>query len=110
MPQRASPGGRALSGGRNGVGGAGGAGVAAGDRWMCRLPISHVSGLQVLVRSWVTGNEPLFSGEAAAGGDGCFVSLVPTQLGRLVSARTDLSPFKAILLGGAAASDELVEA
>ncbi|MDH2426206.1 AMP-binding protein [Sphaerisporangium sp. TRM90804] len=78
-----------------------------GERWLCCLPPSHVSGLQVLVRSLLSGSEPLIherfspAGVAASGAD--HVSLVPTQLRRMVDAGVDLSRFRTILLGGAAA-------
>ncbi|GIH80495.1 O-succinylbenzoic acid--CoA ligase [Planobispora longispora] len=85
-----------------------------GERWLCCLPPSHVSGLQVLVRSLLGGTEPIihdgFSPEAvlAAGAD--HVSLVPTQLRRLLAVSADLSAFRTILLGGAAAPPDLLAA
>ncbi|MEU4833561.1 AMP-binding protein [Streptosporangium sp. NPDC023615] len=93
-------------------------GARPGERWLCCLPPSHVSGLQVLVRSLLGGTEPIvhegFSAEAvlAAGAD--HVSLVPTQLRRLLGTfppgRADLSGFATILLGGAAAPPDLLAA
>ncbi|MEV7010879.1 AMP-binding protein [Streptosporangium sp. NPDC051022] len=81
-----------------------------GERWLCCLPPSHVSGLQVLVRSLLSGTEPIvhdgFSPEAVLASGARHVSLVPTQLRRLLPA--DLSVFKTILLGGAAASPGLL--
>lgn len=83
-----------------------------GERWLCCLPPSHVSGLQVLVRSLLGETEPIvhdgFSPEAVLAADADHVSLVPTQLRRLLHA--DLSVFKTILLGGAAAPAELLAA
>lgn len=83
-----------------------------GERWLCCLPPSHVSGLQVLVRSLLGGTEPIvcddLSPEAVLACGAEHVSLVPTQLRRLLGA--DLSVFRTILLGGAAAPADLLEA
>ncbi|MEU0569194.1 AMP-binding protein [Nonomuraea sp. NPDC005983] len=81
--------------------------ASKGDRWLCCLPPSHVSGLQVLVRSLLCETEPViherFDPEAVlrAGVDH-HVSMVPTQLHRLVELNADLSVFRSIVLGGAA--------
>ncbi|MFE0148527.1 AMP-binding protein [Nonomuraea sp. NPDC059007] len=87
--------------------------AAKGERWLCCLPPSHVSGLQVLVRSVVTGSEPVihdgFSPEAVLGSGAQHVSLVPTQLHRLVERGADLSVFRSILLGGAAPRPGLLQ-
>jgi O-succinylbenzoic acid--CoA ligase len=84
-------------------------GAAAGERWLCCLPTHHVSGLGVLVRSLVAGSSPVVAerldraalADAAAAG-ARYVSLVPTQLRRLLDARAPVAAFRAILLGGAA--------
>ncbi|MCW2880282.1 MAG: Acyl-CoA synthetase (AMP-forming)/AMP-acid ligase II-like protein [Sphaerisporangium sp.] len=85
-----------------------------GERWLCCLPPSHVSGLQVLVRSLLSGAEPLiherFSAESVAGSGADHVSLVPTQLRRMLDLGVDLSLFRTILLGGAAAPPGLLAA
>ena len=77
-----------------------------GQRWLCCLPPFHVAGLQVLVRSMIAGTSPVVTDgvdAAAVASCGCaFVSLVPTQLRRLLDSRAALSGFDAILLGGAA--------
>ncbi|GAA2887591.1 o-succinylbenzoate--CoA ligase [Streptosporangium fragile] len=87
-------------------------GARPGERWLCCLPPSHVSGLQVLVRSLLGGTEPIvhdgFSPEAVLASGADHVSLVPTQLRRLLHA--DLSVFRTILLGGAAAPADLLAA
>jgi O-succinylbenzoic acid--CoA ligase len=69
------------------------AGARPGERWLACLPASHVAGLQVLVRSLVSGTEPVVAARATAGvvrdaaDAGCaHLSLVPTQLVRLLSA------------------------
>ncbi len=87
-------------------------GARPGERWLCCLPPSHVSGLQVLVRSLLAGTAPIvhdgFSPEAVLASGARHVSLVPTQLRRLLPA--DLSVFETILLGGAAAPPDLLAA
>ncbi|GIH24174.1 O-succinylbenzoic acid--CoA ligase [Acrocarpospora phusangensis] len=89
-------------------------GAGAGERWLCCLPTSHISGLQVLVRAMLSETEPVvrerFSVRAVTGAVAEHVSLVPTQLRRLVDAGADLSGFRTILLGGAAAPPDLLAA
>ncbi|GAA1564704.1 o-succinylbenzoate--CoA ligase [Actinomadura kijaniata] len=85
-----------------------------GDRWLCCLPTSHIAGVQVLVRALVAGTEPViqprFDPTAVADADAAHLAVVPTQLRRLLDAGTDLSKFRSILLGGAAAPDGLLTA
>ncbi|MET9344882.1 AMP-binding protein [Nonomuraea sp. NPDC003804] len=85
-----------------------------GGRWLCCLPPSHVSGLQVLVRSLLNGTEPIihdrFDAGAVAGSGAAHVSLVPTQLHRLLELGADLGVFETVLLGGAAPRPGLLEA
>lgn len=89
-------------------------GARTGDRWLCPLPVSHVSGLGVLVRSLVTGTTPvvverLDPGETDVAALGCaHASLVPTQLRRLLDAGARLTALRTILLGGAAAPSGLL--
>ena len=85
-----------------------------GERWLCPLPTSHIAGLGVLVRSLVAGTDPVVTDRlrpAELGTHGCaFVSVVPTQLSRLLDAGADLAAFRAILVGGAAVPASLVTA
>ena len=82
-------------------------------QWLLAMSAARIAGLQVVLRSRVAGLEPAvldtsdgFRPEAfaaaAAGmtGDRRYVSLVPTQLIRLLDAGADLAGFDAILLGG----------
>ena len=93
-------------------------------RWLLALPVSHVAGLQVLVRSLLAGTSPEVadgpSPEAfAAGTDRLgsagrrYTSLVPTQLGRLLASGgptlAALRSYDAVLLGGAAPPAGLVD-
>jgi O-succinylbenzoic acid--CoA ligase len=92
-------------------------GARPGERWLCCLPVTHVAGLQVLVRSLVSETEPALAehaGAAALAASGCaHVSLVPTQLQRLLgdeAGRPVLAGFSSVLLGGAAAPAALLAA
>ncbi|MCO6003790.1 AMP-binding protein [Actinoallomurus purpureus] len=84
-----------------------------GERWLCCLPTSHIAGVQVLVRSLVAATDPVihprFDVARVAGSGAAHISVVPTQLRRLIDADVDLRAFRSILLGGAAASPDLVE-
>ena len=78
-------------------------------RWVLALPVTSVAGLQVLVRSLVSGTEPVLSdGDLATiapriGRGPAYTALVPTQLHRLDRAGelAVLARFDAVLLGGA---------
>ena len=90
-------------------------GAGPGERWLCCLPVTHVAGLQVLVRSLTGGTEPVLAERADAetvAAAGCaHVSLVPTQLQRLLlQAGAPLAGFSSVLLGGAAAPPGLLTA
>jgi O-succinylbenzoic acid--CoA ligase len=83
-------------------------GAGAGTRWLCALPVSHIAGLGVLARSLVAGTTPVATerldpAQTDLAALGCtHVSLVPTQLRRLLAAGADVAAFSTILLGGAA--------
>ena len=81
-------------------------GARPGQRWLSCLPGFHVAGLQVLVRSLLAGVDPVVIARVDAQAvttAGCaHVSLVPTQLRRLLDAGAPLAEFDTILLGGAA--------
>ncbi|NYH55589.1 O-succinylbenzoic acid--CoA ligase [Nocardiopsis arvandica] len=91
-------------------------GAAPGDAWLCVLPAGHVSGIQVMTRALAMGSRAVhapFSVEGVAELARKLrphVSLVPTQLRRLLEAGVDLSAFGTVLLGGAAAEPALLEA
>lgn len=84
----------------------------------CVLPLYHVSGLMQFLRALMTGGQfalprdrsfdPLFQ-EFTFDPAAYFLSLVPTQLQRLLQTHSDkLQQFHTILLGGAPASSELL--
>ncbi len=97
-------------------------------QWLLALPPHYVAGIQVLVRSLFAGTRPVlmdrsggftpeaFTAAAAQMTDPVrYVSLVPTQLQRLLDGPTPaalavLRRFNAILLGGSPASPALLEA
>jgi len=87
-------------------------GARPGERWVCCLPTFHISGIGVLVRSLLTGSDPLITQSVSPdllASSGCAnVSLVPTQLRRLLDAGCAPGPVKTVLLGGAATADSLL--
>ena len=92
-------------------------GARAGDRWLVCLPVTHVAGLQVLVRSLASGTEPAIApaaDAAALAGSGCaHVSIVPTQLARLMddpAGTAALAAFTSVLVGAAATPPALLSA
>ena len=84
-------------------------GVRPGDAWLCTLPLSHVGGLSILVRSAIYATKVVlherFDAEAAAdeiATRATLVSVVPTTLGRLLDAGLRHPPhLRAALVGGA---------
>ncbi|MGA8993637.1 MAG: AMP-binding protein [Nocardioidaceae bacterium] len=85
-------------------------------RWLLRLPADYVAGLLVLYRSVRAGLEPLVAGtgrsEPAAGDGRRYVSLVPTQLHRMLADPAELDllrSFDTVLVGGAALDPVLRE-
>ncbi|MGZ4536792.1 MAG: AMP-binding protein [Nocardioidaceae bacterium] len=79
-------------------------------QWLLNLPPSYVAGLQVLYRSVLAGTEPvvpdgdLAAAAAAMTGERRYLSLVPTQLTRMLRDPRDLDAlrgFDTILVGGA---------
>jgi o-succinylbenzoate---CoA ligase len=87
-------------------------GAGPGDRWLCCLPTFHIAGIGVLVRSLIAGLEPVIvpaASPASLAASGCtHVSLVPTQLRRLLDAGASPGPVRTVLLGGAAPGDGLL--
>ncbi len=87
-------------------------GAGPGERWLCCLPTFHIAGIGVLVRSLIAGLEPVIvpavSPEILAASGCTHVSLVPTQLRRLLDSGASPGTIKTVLLGGAASSDGLL--
>lgn len=95
-------------------------GIDPGDRWLSCLPLYHVGGLAVIFRSCLYGSAVLlhqrFNLEAVSGALGeqgvTLASFVPTMLQRLLDDRGGKgwpASLRLILLGGAAASPELLQ-
>ena len=99
------------------VGSAFNLGVDPADRWLCCLPLHHVSGLSILLRSVVYGTCALlhdgFDAEAVAATldsrSATLTSLVPTQLDRLLDCGADLSSPRVHLVGGGPLGAETLE-
>jgi O-succinylbenzoic acid--CoA ligase len=82
-------------------------GVRTEDRWLCCMPVDHVGGLSILIRSLIYGTtaivHPDFDTDAVAAaiaGDVTIVSLVATQLGRLLACGAPVERPRLLLLGG----------
>jgi O-succinylbenzoic acid--CoA ligase len=83
--------------------------LGASGRWLLTLPVSYVAGLQVVCRSLVAGERPALLeehgsfAEAVAATAPAFVSVVPTQLHRMLDVPEEaaaLRTFHTVLLGG----------
>jgi O-succinylbenzoic acid--CoA ligase len=72
------------------------------ERWLCPLPLSHVGGLMVVLRSALMGTTAVIGPVERLSGEGITIaSLVPTQLQRLLDANVRPGPdLRRILLGG----------
>jgi o-succinylbenzoate---CoA ligase len=83
-------------------------GVEPDDRWLCCLPLSHISGLGIVMRSVIYGTTAVvhdgFEVDRVAAAlerdEITVVSLVATMLTRLLEAGADLSGPRTILVGG----------
>lgn len=89
-------------------------GCRQGEVWLGCLPVAHVAGLQTILRSRAVGVDPVlherFDPAAIDRATRVsWVSLVPTQLGRLLDVGVDLRRFRGILLGGAPPPPALLE-
>jgi O-succinylbenzoic acid--CoA ligase len=78
--------------------------LGATGPWVLALPPTYVAGVQVLVRSLLAGHDPSWlERDGWPTGEGWFVSLVPTQLGRLLddaATAAALARAHTVLLGG----------
>ncbi len=80
-------------------------GVSRGDRWLCPLPLHHVGGLMILLRSAIYGTTAVLG--PADRSDVTVASLVPTQLSRLID-RPPPASLRVVMLGGAPADPTLL--
>jgi O-succinylbenzoic acid--CoA ligase len=99
------------------VGSAFNLGVDPSDRWLCCMPLYHVAGLAIVMRSVIYGTGAVvhdgFAVDSVADAlerDGVtLMSLVTTQLIRLLEAGVDLSGPRAILVGGGPVALDVLE-
>jgi O-succinylbenzoic acid--CoA ligase len=99
------------------LGSAAALGVDPADRWLCTLPLSHVGGLSILMRSAIYATAVVlherFDADAAAdeiATRATLVSVVPTTLARLLDAGLRHPPaLRAALVGGAPIPPALLE-
>jgi len=93
-------------------------GVAPGDRWLCCLPTYHMGGLAPVFRTALYGTTLVVQRAFDAGATADVideraitgVSLIPTMLARLLDAGWHPpDALETVLLGGAPASESLVE-
>jgi O-succinylbenzoic acid--CoA ligase len=94
-------------------------GLDRAETWHVALPLNHVGGLTPVLRAPLYGTTAVlrdsFDAEAVAADldryDVTATSLVPTTLGRLLDATTGSpgSSLRAVLLGGAPATESLIE-
>ena len=91
-------------------------GARLGDRWSLLLPLTHIAGVNVLLRSLALGSEPLDLRKVGGSqveqyGDVDFTSIVPTQLHRALHGDSELLEHlkncRAVLVGGAALPENL---
>ena len=92
-------------------------GVDPEDRWLCCLPLSHISGLGIVMRSVIYGTTAVVHdgfdvgrvAEALERDRISIVSLVTTMLTRLLDSGADLSGPRAILVGGGPVPEDALE-
>ncbi len=100
------------------LGSAAALGVDPAERWLCCLPVSHVGGLSILLRSAIYGTSAIVHerfdadrviAELRDPRGPTLVSLVPTTLARLLDAGLRRPPaLRWALLGGAAIAPSLI--
>jgi O-succinylbenzoic acid--CoA ligase len=88
--------------------------LAPGDRWLLSLPLYHVGGLAILFRcvlgraTVILPKRGLSIEETIAASDATHVSMVPTQLRRILPSPSESRSLKAVLLGGSAIPPDLI--
>jgi O-succinylbenzoic acid--CoA ligase len=92
-------------------------GVEPGDRWLCCMPLFHVGGLSILTRSAINQTEAVIHEgfdvdkvkKALTDERITLVSLVPTQLSRLLDAGAKAPHLRAALIGGGPVAADLMQ-
>jgi O-succinylbenzoic acid--CoA ligase len=91
-----------------------------GDRWLCVLPVCHIAGLSILFRCALLGTTVILpnsfdaasTAKAITHGHITLASLVPTMLQDVMTHINEQgahTSFRAVLLGGGAISDDLLQ-
>ncbi|MGD7044361.1 o-succinylbenzoate--CoA ligase [Jeotgalibacillus proteolyticus] len=104
----------------NAMGAAINLGLDTKDRWLCAVPIFHISGYSILMRSVIYGNHVTlyekFDEEAIhkelTGGTVTMISVVSAMLSRLLAVRGNEryhTDFRCMLLGGGPAAEHVLE-
>ena len=89
--------------------------ISTNDGWLLSLPTNHVGGLSILFRCAIAGATVVISSGSKSLVDDfalpcvTHVSLVATQLRRIMQQSTSLPPLKAVLLGGSALPIDLIK-
>ena len=99
------------------VGAAFNIGMEPSDRWLSCLPMHHVAGLSIVMRSVIYGTTAVVHdgfdtdriAESLEGDGVTLISLVATQLRRLLEAGVDLLPLRAVLVGGGPVPHDVLE-
>ena len=87
--------------------------LETGDRWLLSLPLYHVGGLGILFRCLVSGAAVVLPSRSDGLADAIgeygvnHISLVPTQMRRMIASGFQTDRLKAILLGGGPIPDDL---
>jgi len=93
-------------------------GLDPDERWLCTLPLAHVGGLSILMRSWIYGTTAVIHERFETGTvlaalmeqEITLVSVVATTLARLLEAGLERPPWlRCALLGGGPIPPGLVE-
>ena len=86
--------------------------AAKGNTWSLLLPLTHIAGINVLVRAMQLGTEPVdLRNHVGSYPHADFTAIVPTQLFNALNENSDLLKHlqgaKAVLVGGASLSQDL---
>ena len=91
-------------------------GSRSADVWLLALPLHHVAGLAILWRAAHDGSAVVLHERfepsrfaAALGSEASWTSVVPTMLQRLLDQPSDWSRVRGVLVGGAHASEEVLD-
>jgi O-succinylbenzoic acid--CoA ligase len=91
-------------------------GTEPADRWLCALPLNHIAGLAIVLRSALYGTgvvlarmDPEEICEVVVAERVSIASLVGTALARLLDAGVELDRLRCVLLGGGAVPAKLID-